>query len=305
MNYKHLHYFWKVAHVGSVTAASKQLRLTPQTLSSQIQHLESQMGVALFDRVGRRLELTDAGRLALKYADEIFLLGTELSTVLSGVPSERPLRFRVGIADVVPKRITHRILEPVLQSDQNVHLICDEDKLDQLLANLALHKLDMVLADTPPMPGIHLRVKSHSLGVSGLSFFAVADLLAHYPQPFPDILSYAPMLMPTTGNALRSGLDRWFEALGVKPKIVAECHDSALLKTFGEAGVGLFCAPSLLEGNIAQQYGVEVIGRTNEVVAEYFAMTAERKQSHPGVTMILKASLLKKREGFTALLDTS
>ncbi|MBF0587722.1 MAG: transcriptional activator NhaR [Magnetococcales bacterium] len=293
MNYKHLRYFWKVAQTGSVTGASRQLRLTPQTLSSQIQQLETSFGVDLFDRVGRRMELTEAGLLALDYADEIFLLGTELSSVLSGVSSERPLRFKVGIADVVPKRITLRILEPVLKGKRDVHLICDENKLDHLLANLALHKLDMVLADTPPMPGIHIRVRHHSLGVCGVSFFAVAELLTRHPQPFPEVLSHAPMLVPTEGNALRNNLNRWFDKLGIKPRIIAECQDSALIKDFGLAGVGVFCGPSILAKEISQQYGVEVIGRTDAVAAEYFAITADRRQVHPAVDLILRRSMVK------------
>nr|CRH06386.1 DNA-binding transcriptional activator, LysR family [Candidatus Magnetococcus massalia] len=293
MNYKHLHYFWKVAQAGSITRASKQLRLAPQTLSSQIQQLESDLGVALFDRTGRRLELTKAGHLALDYADEIFMLGTELSSAMSGAQTERPLAFRVGVADVLPKRMTLRILEPVLKSGLDVHLICIEDKLDQLLANLALHKLDLVLADTPPIPGIHIQVRHNSLGTNGISFFAVADLLKQYPHPFPEVLSHAPVLLPTHGNALRSGLDQWFSELGINPKVAAECQDSALLKDFGQAGIGLFCGPSLLESEICWQYGVKTVGRTEKVAAEYFAITAERRQNHPAVDLILQHAMIE------------
>ncbi len=286
MNYKHLHYFWKVAQVGGITMAARLLRLRPQTLSAQIQTLEETLGVALFDRVGRRLELTDAGRLAFDYANDMFLLGNELEEALQGRPGERPIRFRVGIADEVPKLIAYHLLEPALNGAREVHLSCHEDKLDNLLAELALHKLDLVLTDGPMRSHAPLRVFHHALGDSGLTFFGTEALLERYPGPFPACFDHAPLLMPMERNAIRSEVLRWLEGLNITPKIVAEFQDTALLKAFGQAGVGFFFGPSVIETEIMRQHQVAVAGRAEAVRMDYYAITAKRRIDHPAARAI-------------------
>ncbi|MBF0140689.1 MAG: transcriptional activator NhaR [Magnetococcales bacterium] len=291
MNYKHLHYFWTVARLGSITAAGKLLRLRPQTLSTQIQVLEEAFGLPLFERVSRGLELTETGQVVFDYANEMFLLGNELSEVLKGMPTERPLRFRVGIADVIPKLIAYRFLEPALRCEREVHLVCIEDKMENLLADLALHKLDLVMADSPTIPGIPVRTYHYSLGSVGVTFFGTPALRARYPGTFPDLLNNAPMLMPTVGNSIRGNIGRWLNDLGITPKIVAEFQDTALLKTFGQAGTGFFCLPSIIDDEIIFQHQLEVIGHTEAVQAEYFAITTKRRVNHPALQAIKENSI--------------
>ncbi len=291
MNYKHLHYFWTVARLGSITAAGKLLRLRPQTLSTQIQVLEEAFGLPLFERVSRGLELTETGQVVFDYANEMFLLGNELSEVLKGMPTERPLRFRVGIADVIPKLIAYRFLEPALRCEREVHLVCIEDKMENLLADLALHKLDLVMADSPTIPGIPVRTYHYSLGSVGVTFFGTPALRARYPGTFPELLNNAPILMPTVGNSIRGNIGRWLNDLGITPKIVAEFQDTALLKTFGQAGAGFFCLPSIIDDEIIFQHQVEVIGHTEAVQAEYFAITTKRRVNHPALQAIKENSI--------------
>ncbi|MBF0131978.1 MAG: transcriptional activator NhaR [Magnetococcales bacterium] len=286
MNYKHLHYFWTVARVGSITAAGRLLRLRPQTLSTQLQVLEEAFGLSLFERVGRRLELTETGQVVFDYANEMFLLGNELDEMLKGMPTQRPLRFRVGIADVIPKLIAYRFLEPALRCEREVHLVCNEDKMVNLLADLALHKLDMVLADSPTIPGISVRTYHYSMGSVGVTFFGTPGLRAKHPGPFPALLSNAPMLMPTVGNSIRGDIGRWLNDLGIIPRIVAEFEDTALLKAFGQAGAGFFFIPSIIEDDVVYQHQVEVVGHTQAVQAEYFAITTQRRVNHPAIQAI-------------------
>lgn len=290
MNLKHLQYFWKVAKLGSVVAASEDLHITPQTISGQIQLLEQDLGSELFRRQGRKLELTEAGRLALGYAEEIFSLESELAQMIKLHPQARPLEFRVGVADAMPKSLVYRLLAPAVQLPDPVNIICREWKLDSLLSELAVHRLDLVLADTSIPPSIEVRAYSHRLGESALSFFARADLAARGRGAFPDCLDGMPMLLPGEDSASRAKLLRWLDRQKLRPRFTAEFDDSSLMAAFGQAGVGVFVAPTTLEEEIERQHGVITLGRTEEVVAEYFAISVERRLTHPCVLAITRAA---------------
>jgi len=286
LNFKHLHYFYAVAKSGAVNRAAEKLHLAPQTLSGQLAQFEQRLGVALFRRTGRRLELTATGRLALSYAEELFQVSAELEEVLRGKPEERALPFRVGIADVVPKSIAHRLLAPTLALPEPVRLVCREDRLDRLLAELAIHRLDMVLADRPIPPGMDVKGYSHPLGECGVAFFAAPDLAARLGDGFPHHLDGAPLLIPGEDSALRAPLMRWLERNGVRPRIVGEFDDSALMKAFGQAGAGVFPAPAASERDMEKQYGVVKLGETKEIKERFFVISAERRIAHPAVRAV-------------------
>ncbi len=290
INYKHLRYFWVVAKEGSIARASKLLHLTPQTISGQITLLEESMDVMLFERIGRGLVLTEAGQMALSYADEIFHLGLELKEVLRGQLSGRPLQFNVGITEVVPKLIAYRLLEPALQLPEQVYISCREDKLNNLLADIAVHKLDMILTDSPIPPGMNVRAFNHLLGECGVSFFAAKHQAITYQDNFPHSLDGAPMLLPSDDTTLYSSLLQWFEQIKVIPIAVGTFDDSALMKAFGQAGVGIFSAPTVIEKEVQQQYSVETIGRTGEVRECFYAISAERKLKHPAVLAVSRVA---------------
>ncbi len=290
INYKQLHYFWRVAHDGGITRASERLHLTPQTLSGQISLLESTLGVSLFRRVGRRLELTDMGELALSYADDIFRAGGELEEVLRASPSGRPVLFRVGLADVLPKSLAYRLLAPAMQLPEAVHLICREDKLPRLLAELAIHRLDLVLSDSPMPAEAEVKGYSHKLGECGVSLFATPQLTERLQGVFPACLDGAPLLIPGEGTTLRGRLLRWLTALDIHPRIVGEFDDSALMRAFGQAGIGVFPAPSLIAREVCQQDGVRVIGEAESLQESFYAISVERRLSHPAVLAILQAA---------------
>lgn len=287
VNYKHLHYFWMVAREGSIARASKQLHLTPQTISGQLSQLEEQLGTALFSRAGRGLELTENGRLVLSYAKEIFSLGSELEEAVRNLPEQRTLPFRVGVANVVPKTITHRLLAPALKLPDSLRLHCCEESLDMLLDELAAHRLDLVIADRPMRSNTNVRAYSHLLGECGISFFLAPSKTAKLTKEFPECLDGAAMLLSSGHAAIRSSLDAWFEKQRVYPQIVAEFDDSALMKVFGQAGSGIFIGPSAIEEEIQQQYNVCCIGRTLEVVERFYAISVERKIAHPAVASIV------------------
>ncbi|MCC7411146.1 MAG: transcriptional activator NhaR [Gammaproteobacteria bacterium] len=286
LNYKHLHYFWVIASEGGVVRAAERLFLTPQTLSSQLAQLEDAVGSKLFRRAGRRLHLTETGELVFRYADEMFRLGAELNDVLRGrLPGGlRPLR--VAIVDVLPKRIAYRILEPAFALDPPVRLTCIEGKLDDLLIELSRHHVDLVLSDSPAGSTAGLRVYNHALGASGVTFFSPARTASRYQQRFPASLSGAPMVLPTHNTALRRSLELWFDRKGINPDVRAEVEDSALLKAFGAAGVGMFPAASVIEAEIVEQYDVRIVGRTTDVIERFVAISAERRIKHPAVAAI-------------------
>lgn len=288
INYKHLHYFWAVAREGGVARASERLHLTPQTISGQLSLLEEYLGVALFTRIGRNLELTETGRLVLSYADEIFSLGDELREVIHQLPDGRPQLFRVGVVDVVSKSITHRILKPALQ--MSVRMICREASLDTLLAELAVHRLDLVLADRPIPPLVSTKCFSHKLGECAITFFATKKLAKKLKGEFPRCLDGAPLLLPSTGNQLRSRIDQWLDKHRLHPRMIAEFDDSALMKAFGQEGAGIFIAPAAIEAEVALQYQVTALGRVDEVKEHFYAISVERRILHPVVTAVLNAA---------------
>ena len=290
INYKHLHYFWVVAREGSITRASEILHLTPQTISGQLRLLEETIGAELFSKSGRNLTLTEAGRVALSYADEIFLLGIELEDILRNRPSGRPLQFSVGIADVVPKLIAYRLLEPALHLPEEVRIVCLENKFSNLLADIAVHKLDMVLADSPVPRGTSVRAFNHLLGECGVTFFATAKLANKYRDDFPHSLQGAPILLPTSDTVVRGELMQWFDRLQIKPHIVGEFDDGALMMAFGQAGVGIFSAPTVIEKEVMRQHEVHPIGRTDGVRERFYAISTERKLKHPAVVAVSEAA---------------
>jgi len=288
LNYKHLRYFWMVAKSGSIARASEQLHLTPQSISGQLSEFEAVLGVELFRRVGRGLELTDTGQRMLGYAEQIFSLGDELVDSLRDGAFPQSVPFRVGIADSVPKLVAYRLVEPSLGGSEAIKLICREGRLTTLLADLAIHRLDMVIADRP-MPGnLNVRGYDHFLGESGISIFGAQSLAGQLTQGFPGLLDGASFLLPGAEVALHSRLVRWFEAERLRPRIVGEFDDSALLIAFGQAGVGFFAAPTAIEEYIVRQHEVQVVGRIDSVREQIYAITNERKLTHPIVAAICR-----------------
>jgi LysR family transcriptional activator of nhaA len=290
INYKHLHYFWVVAMEGGVTRASERLHLTPQTISGQLSLLEDQLEVPLFNRVGRNLELTDIGRLVMSYADEIFSLGGELEEMIHQLPADRPQIFRVGVVDVVPKSIAHRILQPALRSAERIHMICREATLDNLLAELSVHRLDLVLADRPIPSTVSTRGFSHKLGECAVGCFATERLSRQLKGGFPRCLDGAPLLLPSAGNQLRAAIDKWLDKQRIHPRLLAEFDDSALMKAFGKQGAGVFIAPAAIEAEVEKQYQVKRIGRIDEVKEHFYAISIERRITHPVVSLILETA---------------
>ena len=290
LNFKHLRYFWVVAKAGGIARASERLHLTPQTISGQISLFEDLLGYKLFARVGRRLELTDSGRTVLNYADEIFTLGEELEGVLRSPAEGRPLQFRAGVADAVPKVVAYRLLEPAMRLPEPMHMVCREGKLASILADLAVHRLDIVIADCPMPAAVSVKGFSHLLGECGLTFFATAKLARKHKGPFPHLLGGAPLLLPGEQAAVRPRLIRWVDEQRIHPRIVGEFDDGALLKAFGRAGVGIFAAPSAIADQVRRQYGVVSVGRTEAVSEAFYAISVERRLTHPAVVAITSAA---------------
>jgi LysR family transcriptional activator of nhaA len=290
LNLKHLRYFWTVASHGSIAQAAGTLYLTPQTISGQLSELERQLGVKLFNREGRNLALTETGRMVFSYADEMFRLGLELQDVLAGHTPGSTLTLKVGVAMIVPKLLAYRVLEPVLNMPGSVRLICHEAPLVDLLADLSIHKLDVVLADSPVSSALNIRAYNHALGESGISFFAVPEQADVLRADFPGSLDGTRMLMPSGGSNLRRNLEAWFERRDVTPQVVAEFEDRALMKAFGERGTGIFTTPTAVEQDVLAKYGVEVIGRTQEITEHYYIISAERRIKHPAVSAITEAA---------------
>jgi len=290
LNLKHLRYFWAVASQGSIARAAETLFLTPQTISGQLTELEKQVGSKLLQRDGRQLVLTDTGRLVFSYADEMFRLGLELQDVLAGRTPGSVITFKVGVAMVVPKLLAYRVLEPVLQMPEPVNLVCHEAPLVDLLADLSVHKVDVVLADAPINPTLNIRAYNHPLGESGITFFGVARQADELRENFPASLDGRPILMPSETSSLRRNLEGWFERQGIEPLVVAEFEDRALMKAFGERGVGVFTSPTAVEDDVLSKYGVEVIGRTDEIKERFYLISPERRIKHPAVTAITEAA---------------
>jgi LysR family transcriptional activator of nhaA len=290
LNLKHLRYFWAVASHGSIARAAEILHLTPQTISGQLRELEDQVGAKLFAKSGRSLALTDTGRLVFSYADEMFRIGEELQDVLAGRTPGGGLTLNVGVAMVVPKLLTHRVLAPALTLDEPVRLQCVERPLVDLLADLSVHKLDLVLTDSPLNPALNIRAYNHPLGESPSVFCAARSQAARFRDRFPQSLDGAPMLVPSSNSALRRSLDYWLDRLDIKPRVVAEIEDRALMKTFGEAGAGIFTVPEAVQDDVLDKYDVEIIGRSDEVVERFYAISAERRIKHPAVSAITETA---------------
>ncbi len=287
LNYHHFLYFWMVAREGSISRAGKELRLAEPTISGQIRRLEEALGEKLFRREGRRLVLTEVGRVAFRYADEIFPLGREFLETVRGGGTGRPLRLVIGVTDALPKAIVHRLIEPALRMGKSVNLICREDRsLQGFLAELATHGLDIVLADAPAGPELPVRLFSHLLGECGTSFFASGRAAVALSKTFPRSLNGAPFLLPGRNATLRRTLEGWFESQKLRPQIVGEIDDSALIKVLGEAGVGIFAGPSAIEAEVLRRYRVRVIGRVATLRQRFYAISAERRLSHPAVVAI-------------------
>jgi LysR family transcriptional activator of nhaA len=286
INYHHLLYFWVVAREGGLVPAGKVLRLSHPTLSTQIHALEDNLGEKLFTKVGRKLALTDVGRIVFRYADEIFKLGREMVDTVKGRSTGQPLRLDVGVVDAVPKLVVRRILQPALSLPDRVKLVCYEDSYEKLLADLALHALDIVIADSPVPSGSTVRAFHHLLGETGVSFFGVESLAKRYKRGFPRSLDGAPMVLPFESSTLRRMLNQWFDRHGLEVRVVAEFEDSALLKVFGGDGVGIFTAPTVVEKEVCRQYGVFVLGRAPEVKERFYAVSVERRLKNPAVVAI-------------------
>jgi LysR family transcriptional activator of nhaA len=291
MNFKHLYYFWVTAKAGGVMRAGEQLHTTPQTLSGQIKLLEDWLGRKLFQKSGRNLELTEDGHLALGYADQIFALGTELETaVRQAHGGQRVLDFKVGVADSVTKSVAYRLLEPALSVPEPVRLICSEGKFSDLLAQLALNRLDLVIADEPMSKRISVKAFNHPLGRTTMSFFCAPILKAQLKGPFPQCLNGAPLLIQGAQASVRQQLEGWLTRHQIHPRIIGEFDDGALMTAFGREGRGVFMGPSVMEAETAAQFGVEVIGHTDELVEEFYAVSVERRITHPCVVAITDAA---------------
>jgi LysR family transcriptional activator of nhaA len=290
LNYHHLLYFWVVAKEGSIARASEQLRLAHPTISGQIHRLEEALDVGLFERKGRGLALTDAGRVAFRYADEIFSLGRDFLEEIKGRPSARPITLVVGVSDALAKSIVYRMLEPAFHVEDDVRVICRAERsTEALMGELAIHALDVILSDTPAESGSPVRAFSHPLGECGTVLFASPQLAAVCRRRFPDSLEGVAFLVPGAGSTLRRALDEWFDAHGVRPKIVAEVGDTALAAELGERGIGVFAAPDVVEKEIRKRHKVHIVGRT-DVRQRFYAISLDRKLKHPAVTAICEVA---------------
>lgn len=290
LNYHHLLYFWTVAKEGGVARAAERLHLTHPTISGQIRELEGALGEKLFVRAGRGLELTEMGRVVFRYADEIFGLGRELLDVVKRRPTGRPVELVVGVDDVLPKLLVRRLLEPALRGREPVRLVVHEASVRELFARLSQHSLDVVFSDSPLPPGSRVKAYAHLLGECGVTWFGVEALAKRAKRDFPACLGVEPLILPTEDTALRRALDPWFERQGLRPQVVAEIADSALIKAFGQNGLGLFPAPTAVERDVLAQFDVRVVGRSEDLRERFWAISVERRVKHPAVAAILDAA---------------
>ncbi len=290
LNYHHLFYFWVVAREGTIAAACEKLRLAPPTISAQLRELEKALGERLFARVGRRLALTDSGRVAYRYAEEIFSLGREFVDAMKGGSSGPSLRLNVGAHDVLPKVVAYRLLEPVFHLADPVRVVCYEGTPTQLLPQLSIHELDLVLSDAPIGPDIKVRAFSHLLGECGIAFFASPALARELRNGFPQSLDGKPALLPTDNASMRGTLEKWFDSVGVRPSVVAEFEDIELMRVFGQQGLGFFAAHDVIINEVAGGYDVEPIGSIEGSSERFYAITVERRIKHPAVVAITEAA---------------
>jgi len=281
-------YFWTVVRKGGLTPAAEELRLSPSTVSTQIQQLEHVLGYKLFDRSGRQMTVNDVGQVVFRYAEEIFSLGRELQDALEDRPAERPIRVQIGIADVLSKLFVGKLLAPIMGSLQTYHLICREDHPDNLISQLMLHDLDIVLADSPLSPNLRVKGFNHLLGSSPLAVYGTSLMAARYKEDFPKSLNDAPFILPGDRSELRGSLERWFESHNIRPRVIAECDDSALIKSLGKTNVGLFVAPQITGKETMQQYRVKEIGYLNNIEENYYAISMDRRIKHPAIQTIVE-----------------
>ena len=295
LNYKHLHYFWVVAQEGSITRAAERLGVAIQTISGQLSLLEAQLGKTLFVPQGRGLALSEVGRLVQGYADQIFQLGEALLDAVQQHDNSGSLRLRAGITDGIPKLLAYQLLNSIVTAPDAVRLICEEDEFDDLLADLALHRLDVVLADRPAPSGGNLKLFSTQLGDFATGLFASPELAAAHGGEFPASLDGAPLLLPSRHHALRNRIDRWLETLQrehrVRPRIVGEFEDNALLNTFGRGGLGLFPAPLALAEQVGRQLNAVSLGEMHGVSEQIYAISSERRIRHPAVEALCQVKI--------------
>jgi LysR family transcriptional activator of nhaA len=296
LNYHHLLYFWVVAREGSIARATKELNLTQPTISAQLRQLEESLGEKLFEKSGRGLVLTEAGKIALRYADEIFALGRELKDTLRDRPTGKPVRVTIGVAEVVPKLIAYRVLRPAFDVKKEVEIVFREASTEVLLDALGQHEVDLVLTDAPAA-GRVLRAFNHQLGESGTTFFGARSLVASHRRDFPRSLNGAPMLMPGGNTQLRRALELWLDANAISPRRVGEFDDLALMAAFGGGAVGVFAAPTVIEREIETQYEVGIVGRVPTLKERFYAVSAERKIQNPIVSAITTAARRELFEG--------
>lgn len=290
LNYHHLLYFWTVVREGGVSKAATKLRLAQPTISGQLKTFEENVGQPLLLRQSTGVQLTDVGRMVYRYADEIFGLGRELQDALKGRPTGRPVVFRVGIVDVVPKLVAFRLLDVAIKMPERMLLHIEEDSAEHLLGRLATHELDLVLSDSPADPGLSLRVFNHPLGECGISLFASAKLATRLGKGWPKALDGAPFIMPRIGTTLRRAIEAWFDDRGIRPDIVAEIEDSALVNVFGQAGLGVFASPECIDEEVQQQHDVKRLGALDGARERFFGISAERRIKHPAVVAIVEAA---------------
>lgn len=286
LNYQHLLYFWVVAREGSIARATTVLNLTQPTISTQLKVLEKSLGESLFTKRGRHLVLTETGHLVFHYADAMFRTGRELTEALARGDARLPARLTVGISDSLPKLTTWRLLRPALEAVPGLRLTCRIDKTDRLVADLAVHALDVVLTDAPVSPSLPVTLFHHLLGECGVTVFGTETLQAKYRRGFPDSLDGAPFIMPTSNTAMRRSIDAWCIAQDIRPDVVCDVEDVALLQVFGQEGMGLFAAPTVVEAQIRRAYGVRVVGRLPDVRERFYAISAERRLAHPAVVAL-------------------
>ncbi|HZN67845.1 MAG TPA: transcriptional activator NhaR [Tepidisphaeraceae bacterium] len=289
INYNHLYYFWMVARHGGVVRAAEEMMVSQPTVSTQLKELEGALGHKLFERAGRGMRLTESGRVAFGYANEIFSLGQELLNALEHRTASPSLRLAAGVLDVIPKPVARQLLAPALSLPQPVRLVCREDKADRLLADLAARRTDVVLSDSPIGTAVQLQGHNHLLGESGVTFFATADLAKRHRKGFPKSLNGAPLLLPTEHTEVRRSLNLWFDSKRIHPVVAGEFDDSALMFWFGRTGAGIFPAPTAVEAELRKEMDLDVVGRVRDVRERFYAITLEEHPRHPGVVAICKA----------------
>jgi len=286
LNYHHLYYFWKVVRAGSITRASQELLLAPSTVSAQLRSLEEQLGEKLLVRQGRTVVPTEVGRMVVRHAEEIFGLGRELLDAVKQRPTGRPLRLVIGVDDVLPKDVAYQLIKPALHLPERVRILCREASLERLLADLAVHEIDLVLSDAVVTPSLSVRAYNHLLGECGVMFVGTPKLAKLYRRGFPKSLDGAPILLPTDDTAIRRSLDQWLETQNVRPELIGEFEDLALMRVFGQAGVGIFPVPSVVEKHFVKQFGLEHVGNAQGVRSRFYAISTEKKLRHPAVVAI-------------------